>query len=256
LNYQQSNKYLKAQFSLQNLFLLLTNKMNPLILFASVILVLASCDAKPHNYNRIRRQLPGVPREFQNVNIENYLRNPKAVQFQLKCVLYDGPCDTIGKYLKRNIPVWLRTQCTNCNEDQKKQAGKLINFFQTSYTKEWNDAVAKFGKGAFTDEEIARFESDLGVKIVTDAVPPPRNPNAKPDFSALADLAKESIAILKATKAPIILQNRDTSSTTVVAIPASALGSSTAAPAPVVSSSSVPTVSEPAGETDTTSVTP
>jgi len=29
-----------------------------------------------------------------------FLQNPRAVQFQLKCVIDEGPCDRIGKYLK------------------------------------------------------------------------------------------------------------------------------------------------------------
>jgi hypothetical protein len=47
--------------------------MNPIILLATVVL-LVGVDAKPANYERVKRQLPGVPREFQNINIENYLR--------------------------------------------------------------------------------------------------------------------------------------------------------------------------------------
>jgi len=161
--------------------------------------------------------IPGVPKEFQNINIENYLRNAKAVQFQLKCVIYEGPCDTIGKYLKKNIPSWLDTQCENCDGEQKTQASKLINFFQENYAKEWDDAIKKYGKTKFTDEEIAKFESELGVKINRDPNAPTRAPGTKPDHNKLAELAKESIAVLKATKEPLILKKD--SSTTIVSIP-------------------------------------
>lgn len=102
-----------------------------------------------------------IPREFKNLNIENYLRNERAVKFQLKCVIYDGPCDTIGKYLKTNIPTWLKTQCENCNDETKGYARKLVEFFQTNYAKEWDDAIAKY-KGSFTAEEEARFEKEVG----------------------------------------------------------------------------------------------
>lgn len=112
--------------------------------------------------------------------------------------------------MKRNIATWLRTQCENCNDEQKAHAGKLINFFQTNYPKEWDDAVAKFGKGSFTDEEIARFEVDLGVKIIRDPNAPTAAPGSKPDHNKLADLAKEGIAVLKSTKEPLILKKDST----------------------------------------------
>src|SRR4051812_37324168 len=108
-------------------------------LIALVATYLTVCDARP--------QLPTIPREFQNINFEQYLRvsrnttvkyhckashnyfhstqNERAMKFQLKCVLYNGPCDTIGKYIKRNIPLYLRTQCKNCDESQKKLAGNF-----------------------------------------------------------------------------------------------------------------------------------
>jgi hypothetical protein len=204
--------------------------MNPLVLIASVVLVVACVQAKPTDYDRVKRQLPGIPSQYQNINIEQYLRNAKAVQFQLKCVIYEGPCDSIGKYLKRNIPIWLRTQCRNCNEDQKKQAGKLINFFQESYPKEWDDAVKKFAKGTFTDEEVMRFETELGVKVESGGGAPSSGPTKKPDHNALANLAKESIALLKTTKEPIIVEYQG--STTVITPSAKSLEVTSAAPVP------------------------
>jgi len=159
-------------------------------------------------HHRVARQL-AVPKEFQSVNVENYLKNPRAVKFQLNCLIYDGPCDSIGKYLKNNIHSWLHTQCVNCDEEQKKQAGKLIGFFQKSYPKEWNDAVKKF-KGDFDEEDEARFEEELGVKVRAEE---PAGP-VKPDLAGLSALIKETKETLKATKAPLILTSGGVTLTT------------------------------------------
>jgi len=152
-------------------------------------------------HHRVARQL-AVPREFQNVNVENYLKNPRAVKFQLNCVIYDGPCDSIGKFLKNNIHGWLNTQCENCDESQKKQAGKLIGFFQKSYPKEWNDAVRKF-KGDITSEEEQRFEDELGLKLRADE----STAGSKLDITGLKELVKEAKETLKTTKAPLVFTN-------------------------------------------------
>jgi len=153
---------------------------------------------RKHNVHRAKRQ--ALPAEFRNFNIETYLKNPRAVQFQIKCLVYNGPCDRIGQHLKANVPVWLNTQCRNCNAAQKQQASKLITYFQTNYPKEWNDAVRKY-KGGFTPAEIKRFETELGVRIQNNNVPA-GNARPKPNNDQLAQLAKESIAVAQKTAAP------------------------------------------------------
>ncbi|ODM97971.1 putative odorant-binding protein A10 [Orchesella cincta] len=109
-----------------------------------------------------------IPREFQNINIDNYLKNERAVRFQLKCVTGDGPCDRIGKYLKQTIPEILENQCANCDDKEKERAGKLLTHIQDNFPEEWEKAVKKFQEsngGLVKPEDAAKLESILGVKI-------------------------------------------------------------------------------------------
>ncbi|ODM98995.1 Ejaculatory bulb-specific protein 3 [Orchesella cincta] len=112
---------------------------------------------------RFKRQL--IPREFQNINIENYLKNERAVRFQLKCIIDDGPCDRIGKYLKVTIPELLVNQCANCDMAQRERAGKLVSHIQQNFPEDWERAVRKFQGGLVKPEDAARLESVLGVKL-------------------------------------------------------------------------------------------
>lgn len=131
-----------------------------------VLTVLLSVSFSLSHARTVRVARQAIPREFQNINIENYLKNPRAVQFQLKCVIYNGPCDRIGKYLKITIPELLTNQCRNCNPDQRKQAGRLVAYIQQNYPKEWDDAVKKFQGGKVVSaDEVKRFESEFGVKV-------------------------------------------------------------------------------------------
>jgi len=221
--------------------------------------ILVTVYSAPHE--RVKRQnLQGlvIPREFQNINFENYLKNPRAVAFQLKCIIYNGPCDSIGKYLKANFPNWLKTQCKNCTPSQKKQAGKAIEFFQTNYPKEWNDAVKKY-RGTFDEDDVKRFESELGIKVSYEApIPPGGAP--KPDQNALAALAAEIKEAAKATPEPLVFESRtpksvsevSTSSTTPLPEPSSstsASSSSSAAPVQASSTSEAATSNTSAGGT-------
>jgi len=143
------------------------------------------------------------------------------MKFQLKCVIYNGPCDTIGKFLKNNIPIYLKTQCKNCDEQQKGLARKFVSFIQMNYPKEWDDALVKYGKSVYTDDEIKRFEDDLGIKIVRDPSAPTRAPNQKPDVDGLVALVNEAKEAAKTTKEPLIFANKDSSSTFTVTLPSS-----------------------------------
>jgi hypothetical protein len=163
-----------------------------------------------------RPQLPNIPREFQNINFEQYLRNERAMKFQLKCIIYNGPCDTIGKFIKRNIPIYLKTQCKNCDEEQKKLAGKFIKFLQENYPTEFDDAVAKYGKTEYSPEEVEAFEKELGIKIVRDKNAPTRAPGQKPNIDGLVALTKEAISAIVNTKAPIVLGKVGSATTIVV----------------------------------------
>jgi len=162
-----------------------------------------------------RPQLPAIPREFQNINFEQYLRNERAMRFQLKCIVYDGPCDSIGKFLKRHIPIFLRTTCKNCDEELKKIAGKFITYIQSSYPDEWDAAFIKYGKKAYTPEEIIAYEQDLGIKLVRDKAAPTAKPGSKIDIDYLVSLAKEGIQAALTTKAPLIIQRGDNGATIV-----------------------------------------
>lgn len=39
--------------------------------------------------------------QFDRVNITTYLLNDRLLKFQLKCVIFDGPCDAVGHWIKR-----------------------------------------------------------------------------------------------------------------------------------------------------------
>ena len=39
--------------------------------------------------------------ELENVTLDTYINNPRLFNIQVKCLLYDGPCDIVGRFLKR-----------------------------------------------------------------------------------------------------------------------------------------------------------
>jgi len=174
---------------------------------------------------RVKRQL--VPREFQNINIENYLKNERAVRFQLKCIIDDGPCDRIGKYLKVTIPELLVNQCANCDSAQRERAGKLVSHIQQNFPEDWERAVKKFQShqgGLVKPEDAAKLETLLGVKLDPKLVGAASTTTAAPESTPVAKAAE----VPSTSEIPI-------SSSAAPAAPSSseAPASSSAAPAAV-----------------------
>jgi len=161
-----------------------------------VLLVLAAVAvnySSAASLDRNKRQL--VPSEFRNINIENYLKNQRAVLLQLKCIIYDGPCDRIGKYLKVTIPDLITGTCAHCTPSDRQTAGKLVAHIQKNFPKEWHDAVKKFQGGqAVKPEDASRIESLLGVKLDPELV-------AKKEEVKKEEVKKEE-AVVETTVAP------------------------------------------------------
>jgi len=159
------------------------------------VLIACACVAFASTLHREKRQ--AIPREFQNINIEQYLKNPRAVRFQLNCLLYDGHCDRIGKYIKLTIPELITNRCRNCSPEQKAQAGKLVAFIQQNYAKEWDDAIKKFQGGQkVTQSELTDIEQEFGVNIQSKTLVVDNNgtlitTTAKPDAQTSSISPKE-----------------------------------------------------------------
>lgn len=140
------------------------------ILVIALLATVAISLSEGGTLHRVRRQ-GLVPAEFRNINIDSYLTNSRAVLFQLKCLVYDGPCDRIGKYLKVTVPEIIKGTCSYCSASDKKTAGKLIGHIQKNYPKEWHDAIRKYQGGeTIKPEDAQKFEQLLGVKIAEPAV--------------------------------------------------------------------------------------
>lgn len=107
-----------------------------------------------------------VPRDFQNVNLDTYLNNERAVKFQIKCLLEQGPCDKLGKALKQSIPQLLVDQCISCNDMEKDDARKLLSHIQSRFPIDWEKLIRKFQNGGLVKpEDAAKLETILGFKL-------------------------------------------------------------------------------------------
>jgi len=124
--------------------------------------VVLACVAGSYAAPREKRETITIPREFQNINIDNYLKNDRAVKFQLKCLLDNGPCDRIGKYMKKTIPESLTNKCDGCDEATIKIAKNLAMHISSKFPNEWERLLKMY---PVKQADLEELEARLGVKI-------------------------------------------------------------------------------------------
>ncbi|ODM97539.1 Ejaculatory bulb-specific protein 3 [Orchesella cincta] len=86
--------------------------------------------------------------ELDSVNIEDYLRNDRLVDLQLKCILDKAPCDTVGRWLKPRVGAALTGTCLMCTDKQKIGMEKVLLHIQEKRPEQYRESVVKYLKDA------------------------------------------------------------------------------------------------------------
>ncbi|THK33019.1 ejaculatory bulb-specific protein 3 [Diachasma alloeum] len=66
-------------------------------------------------------------------DVEALLKNPEFVNFEINCMLDEGPCDLIGNSIKNVLPEALNNNCRRCTRSQARIIRRLIDFMETAY---------------------------------------------------------------------------------------------------------------------------
>ena len=101
------------------------------------------------------------------MKFETYLRNPRLFNLQIQCLLYDGPCDIVGRFLKRElhqrnyacvvgfslyfaiiitarVGKALLGECYLCTPNQEKEIQKLLVYVQEKRPDLYRLAISKY----------------------------------------------------------------------------------------------------------------
>lgn len=82
--------------------------------------------------------------KYDNVDLEEILHSDRLFLNYFKCLLDKGNCPPDGRELKNVLPDALQTECSKCNDKQKKNAEKVIKFIKANKPQEWKELTAKY----------------------------------------------------------------------------------------------------------------
>jgi len=98
----------------------------------------------PSNSSNALRHGIRLQPELDKIDIEAYLKNTKALKIQVQCLIFDGPCDWVGRWLKPRAAAALLGECLLCTEHQKIQLPKIMSFIQVNFPEEFKLGIKKY----------------------------------------------------------------------------------------------------------------
>ncbi|XP_067002338.2 allergen Tha p 1 [Anabrus simplex] len=97
---------------------------------------------------------------YDNVDVDAILNSSRLLKQYVDCVLDRGSCTQEGCFLKEVIPDALGSDCSKCNEKQKKIAGKILGYLLQYHRKDyWPDLISRFDKDGNLRKKY-EFEED------------------------------------------------------------------------------------------------
>lgn len=101
---------------------------------------------------------------FDNVDVDNILKNDRILNNYIKCMLEKGPCTKEGRELKskflyfhqpkqqqfffiffsETLPDAILSDCNKCSETQRANTNKVINFLRDRKPREWTELTDKY----------------------------------------------------------------------------------------------------------------
>lgn len=115
--------------------------------------------------------------ELDSIDVESYLTNDRLFNLQMNCILFDGPCDSVGRWMKRKIsnsihcnphnvepvaqdvslkftariPAALLGNCLQCTPKQEQNMAKILSYIVSTKPDLYRVAVTKYLQTSGTD---------------------------------------------------------------------------------------------------------
>ncbi|CAH0550947.1 unnamed protein product [Brassicogethes aeneus] len=91
--------------------------------------------------------------KYDNINLDDILKNEKLLDVYFKCLLEKGPCNTKeAKYLRDVLPEAIMNDCAKCNATQKEGSRKVIEFLYRNKPAFWKKLSGKYDPEGFYQE--------------------------------------------------------------------------------------------------------
>ncbi|CAH0550945.1 unnamed protein product [Brassicogethes aeneus] len=98
--------------------------------------------------------------KYDNINLDDILRNEKLLDVYTNCLLDKGPCNTKeAKFLKEVLPEALINDCKKCSQKQMDGSKKVIEFLYRNKPTIWKELTAKYDPlGTYQKNHQAEFD--------------------------------------------------------------------------------------------------
>ncbi|CAG7829505.1 unnamed protein product [Allacma fusca] len=99
--------------------------------------------------------------ELDAIDVDSYLKNERFFNLQMKCILFEGPCDSVGRWLKPRVAPALLGDCFKCTQKQAKSMDKILEYIQDTRPDLYRAAIAKYLQNSgiqVSQEDVKKVE--------------------------------------------------------------------------------------------------
>jgi len=153
-----------------------------LALIVSIAIGIALCAPSPQKLR--------IQPELDSLDVPKYLQNERLVRLQFKCLIFDGPCDIVGRWAKPRAKGLLLGTCEMCTETQQGWITTWFDILTEKFPDMYRAAVAKYIQNegiAIDQEEQQKIQEAF------------REDDVQSFFENVKDIDKVPIEKLKAT---------------------------------------------------------
>nr|CAH7747822.1 unnamed protein product [Callosobruchus chinensis] len=84
--------------------------------------------------------------KYDNIDLDRILSNERLLKNYMNCLMDRGRCTKDAAELKQILPDALATDCSKCNEKQKRGAKKVAEFLTRNKPNAWKELVEKYDR--------------------------------------------------------------------------------------------------------------
>ncbi|XP_055309376.1 ejaculatory bulb-specific protein 3-like [Sitodiplosis mosellana] len=88
-------------------------------------------------------QQPISPK-FTPANIDAILSNDRVLTNYIKCLLGEQQCTRDGRSIKDLLPDIIQNNCSKCDNTQRMNSMKVINYVRTHRPQDWQKLIRKY----------------------------------------------------------------------------------------------------------------
>jgi len=87
---------------------------------------------------------PRYQPELDRLSLEKYIADDYLFSMHINCLLYDGPCDPVGRWMKPRMASYFLSSCILCTPNQERESTQFMTWLYENHPQLFRIGIAKY----------------------------------------------------------------------------------------------------------------